>query len=431
MDGKMIVNPTIYSNKLLLNSINIEPADYWENAEYLHIMQIASDHLGITAKEFHQIEAFVRMTKGMLPIYLRAKKMTLIGDSQKIKVFACAGRIIFAGRTISPKDKFRKASAAISCSLDYRSNLSTIELVIKLTSKNITGEGTCDTIGNQTLKTLTANGKVKGIFDVHGGFLYKSSSISQPKKSAIIHKYYPNGNLEEYASKHQLTQIKIISIFKRILHSLESLKQHGVIHGEISQKNIFMDEKVQPVLGNFNMAIHVGQIPFFARPSCSSPEVMKQIHGLTQRDAPHIDTSSDLCSAGYLLYRLIYRKNHPLLSLRNKFSTKNKKQKRIVLDTPPALLADATSIDIYIRSMVMPNPKDRISLEKAIFQATEIERELLEQEEQFHSIFLKKRDFQVVDTFELNVAPKPKRRKIEEVSSDFDVNALLNPEYQS
>ena len=108
----------------------------------------------------------------------------------------------------------------------------------------------------------------------------------------------------EVIESEQLTETKIISIFKQIIAALAQVHDHGIVHRDLKPANVLVDEKGRAVLIDFGLASDVSKLgvsnEFVGSYLFCSPEQC----GLLQRT---VDIRSDLYAKSYELLFLFPR----------------------------------------------------------------------------------------------------------------------------
>lgn len=96
------------------------------------------------------------------------------------------------------------------------------------------------TIEQQIYERFTEHGGHKGILVYHGPF-----------ESGIRLEYAPNGNLRSYLEDHAVDEKRKLLWAVQIAEALDFAHQCGVIHGDVTGANIFLDGRLDAKLADF------------------------------------------------------------------------------------------------------------------------------------------------------------------------------------
>jgi len=123
-----------------------------------------------------------------------------------------------------------------------------------------------------------------------------------PISKAIVTKYYENGDFLDYSIEKRNDE-NFRQIFCKIAFGLKFLKSQMVIHRDIKPENIFLDENLQPRIGDFGFAIKLETEHDTARDVCGTilyvaPEIVGSYN-----------FSVDVWSLGVLFYSVVCGNN--------------------------------------------------------------------------------------------------------------------------
>lgn len=104
--------------------------------------------------------------------------------------------------------------------------------------------------------------------------------------------------------KKSLTELEIRYIFRQIVSSIAHLHKHGLVHRDIKDENVIIDEHSAVKLIDFGSAAYVRNGPFdvfVGTMEYAPPEVLNGV--------PYNGMPQDVWSLGILLYTIVYKEN--------------------------------------------------------------------------------------------------------------------------
>lgn len=114
--------------------------------------------------------------------------------------------------------------------------------------------------------------------------------------------------LSKYLAEKQMTMEEIISLGIDLCSALDICSKHAIIHRDIKDENIFINEDGIFKLGDFGIAMKMSKVGWIASmqgtPHFMAPEVY--------RGDPY-DAAVDIYSLGIVLYRLVNHGRLPLM----------------------------------------------------------------------------------------------------------------------
>jgi serine/threonine protein kinase len=136
----------------------------------------------------------------------------------------------------------------------------------------------------------------------------------------MVMPYYPQ-TLSDLLAVHQqkLSFVTSLHIINQVLDALNTIHQLHIVHCDIKPQNIFLDEKNNALLADFDSALVLNQSPLAGRftqhsqfcpqnntltPGYASPE-QYQLQLSSGEGEAIIDTKSDMYSLGMLWYRML------------------------------------------------------------------------------------------------------------------------------
>ncbi|HEX5103004.1 MAG TPA: protein kinase, partial [Pirellulaceae bacterium] len=119
----------------------------------------------------------------------------------------------------------------------------------------------------------------------------------------VVAKYIRGCSLAERIAAGRIAPRDAAAIIARVCDGLHHAHQQGIVHRDIKPANILLDERGEPLVADFGLALHEleqlakrGEVA--GTPAYMSPE---QVRG----QAHHLDGRSDLWSVGALLYEML------------------------------------------------------------------------------------------------------------------------------
>lgn len=166
----------------------------------------------------------------------------------------------------------------------------------------------------------------------------------------LVFEYLPHGTLREACERvwEGNEQVKIsdaLRWFRQLSRALSHIHQRGVLHRDISPRNVWLDERDVAHLGDFDSAIKLG-VPETLEPAQVTTEAYSSPE---QARGDEVDLRSDLYSLGALFYEVSCGKR-PRLSARTETPLLPPSHYRF--DLPPRL-------DKLIMSLISYDPCDR------------------------------------------------------------------------
>lgn len=119
----------------------------------------------------------------------------------------------------------------------------------------------------------------------------------------LILEYHPNGDLISYLNNRALlSEEELAPIYKKIVQSVKSLHEIGVIHRDIKMDNILLDRNCQPILSDFGISSVVKPDSVIndtgGTPAYLAPEVINANGEICYK--------TDVWGLGVLLYTLVF-----------------------------------------------------------------------------------------------------------------------------
>jgi tetratricopeptide (TPR) repeat protein len=138
----------------------------------------------------------------------------------------------------------------------------------------------------------------------HPGIVTVYDVIREDDRVVIVQQYVPGMDLRRTLERSgSLPFWQAVEITIAIAEALTSAHEKGIVHRDLKPSNILLDEKGQPHVADFGLALHKS----FRHPSrgdcAGTPEYMspEQVRG----EADQLDGRSDLWSLGVVLYEML------------------------------------------------------------------------------------------------------------------------------
>ena len=184
--------------------------------------------------------------------------------------------------------------------------------------------------------------------------------IETDKGLSLVLNFAEGGDLLSYMRKNGLmTESNAKKLFVNIVRAIKHAHDNGIIHRDIKLENILLDKNEQPYVADWGFASNwsagVQQSDFVGSPHYMAPELLKY--------KPYIGPEIDVWSLGVVLYTLASGTMPFLSSIPSMLSAKIVTG---VYSMPSHLSAECASL---IKSMLNPEPLDRIKLDKVLSHA--------------------------------------------------------------
>ena len=152
----------------------------------------------------------------------------------------------------------------------------------------------------------------------HPAFVSIYDVIEEADTSIIVMEYINGGTLDTWCAAPSFHLEAGIELLAQVAQALHHIHQLGLVHCDLKPSNILVDEKDQPRIADFGLAINQnwqGSLPFdnqFGTPAFMSPE---QVRGETK----WLDARTDSWALGVILYQMLTKRlpfdgqNLPLL----------------------------------------------------------------------------------------------------------------------
>jgi len=168
----------------------------------------------------------------------------------------------------------------------------------------------------------------------------------------LVLDYYKNGDLSVFLNNRSLKEKFAKKYMFQLRDGIQYLFSKNIIHRDLKPQNILLDDNFNLIITDFGLAKHF-QTNEMLETLCGSPlymapEIMKK---------ENYSIQSDLWSLGVILYQMLYGKlpyfSRSIILLNKEINTKSVKYDSIYKISDDC-------IDL-IRSMLVKDPKDRIS----------------------------------------------------------------------
>lgn len=117
------------------------------------------------------------------------------------------------------------------------------------------------------------------------------ASNDLPAPGYLVYDFVPGSTLESYSDSDEFKIEKAKSLFIESLRRIGQVHEKGMVHGDLSPRNILIDEQENLWLIDFGLAVEIGKKQFGGTPSTMSPEASKK-----NELFPHSDLYS-LCAS--------------------------------------------------------------------------------------------------------------------------------------
>ncbi|KAG1723091.1 kinase-like domain-containing protein [Suillus lakei] len=127
---------------------------------------------------------------------------------------------------------------------------------------------------------------------------------------AVVTPWMPNGTINSYLNRANLTAMNKLSLFKQIVEGLKYLHDNDVIHGDLTSNNILVSADGSPRITDFGISnIMVESNPAFSYQTgavrWAAPELIVLQEGCTVQCATK---SSDIYALGCIMLQVLYGK---------------------------------------------------------------------------------------------------------------------------
>ena len=160
--------------------------------------------------------------------------------------------------------------------------------------------------------------------------------------------------LEEYISKHELTEKEIISLSIGVLNGLKEAHKHGIIHRDIKPDNIFIKENGLPILIDFGAAKESIGLKSKSLAQILTPGYapVEQYGKYSFKQGPW----TDIYAFGMTLYRIVSGNKDLPTSMDRLLAIASEGEDPLVMPNPGKYSAELLSI---IKIMINVKPNER------------------------------------------------------------------------
>jgi serine/threonine protein kinase len=102
------------------------------------------------------------------------------------------------------------------------------------------------------------------------------ASNDLPAPGYLVYDFVPGSTLETYSDSDEFKIDKAKSLFIDSLRRIGQVHEKGMVHGDLSPRNILIDEQENLWLIDFGLAVEIGKKQFGGTPSTMSPEASKK-----------------------------------------------------------------------------------------------------------------------------------------------------------